>query len=73
MLGNPSHKELERHTICLHVINSSMKGWLGGGHGAGNGKARILPGGFQIREGIFVKEMLTSRRTRRSSPSRHGG
>ena len=31
MLGNPSHKELERHTICLHVINSSMKGWLGGG------------------------------------------
>lgn len=31
--------------LAYSVINSSMKGWGVGWHSAGNGKARILPGG----------------------------
>lgn len=73
MLGTPTHKEMERQMIGLERDKFQYEGLGGrGGTVQAMGRPRFCLVD-QIREGILVKKMLTSRRTRRSSPSRPGG
>lgn len=68
MLGIPTLKELEKHPICPQCDKLQYEGLVE--------QAKGSPGFClvdQVREGIPVKEMLKSRRTRRSPPSRRGG